>query len=416
MSGGNIQMVTRMVWNDGAKKARALATEPAKASFKALARDALILDNPLRKGALPPLQGMLIDGKEAFAAIEKTISGAKKSLLLETFTFKNDETGKKVADLLIQKRKAGVDVRVLLDTYGTSTNLPDAPYLDFYKSLKQNGVDVRLHNPHVYTLKDGMPITHRKMVIADGEQFITGGMNISDRYAKEWHDTMIGLQGPSAADATAAFNKNWTRAGGEAVPVPRYAQPDPRVRVLANDPEAGTFALTEGVMNELKGAKKSIKVQMPYLSDDDFVNHLIEARQRGVKVDVILPRLNDEKVYLSLNDNTAIKLMKNDINVRWYSGKKTPDLPREHFSHTKFMMFDDRKIVVGSANADARTFKGNHELSVVVQDRKVVGEAKNRLWNRDWAAARPANLDELTDVSLGKKAMRQAWKLLTPFI
>ncbi len=430
--GGNLEMIERIIWNDGAKKAAELAVRKAIPEVDAVAgkaqdrlvtaasRDVRTLSARATKLGAPKL---LIDGKEAFSAFEKTISDAKQRILLETFTFKNDETGKRVGDLLMQKARAGLDVRVLLDTYGTSTNLPEAPYLDFYKQLRDAGVDVRLHDPQVFSLKKGMPITHRKLLIVDDQKFFTGGMNISDRYAKEWHDTMIQMEGKPAQDATAAFNNNWVRAGGTPVPVASgsafkdaatHASGAPRV--VYNDPEAGTYELTSTVMGMLDGAKHHIRVMMPYLSDSDFISALEKAASRGVKVDVILPKLNDEKVYADLNEDVAQGLLEHGVRVRWYSGKASADLPAEHFSHTKAIMVDSNTLFVGSANADHRAMAGNHELSVVVGNPATNRDARQRLWGPDWAASRPADLAALENASLSTRAKRWFWSAISSFI
>ena len=436
--GGNLEMIERIIWNDGAKKAAELAARKAVPEVTAVAekaqdrlataasRDVRAFSPRAMKEAAPKL---LIDGKEAFSAFEKTLSGAKQRILLETFTFKNDETGKRIGDLLVQKARQGLDVRVLLDTYGTSTNLPEAPYLDFYKKMRDAGVDVRLHDPEVFSLKKGMPITHRKLLIVDGQKFLTGGMNISDRYAKEWHDTMIQMEGKPAQDATAAFNNNWVRAGGTPVPLAtgsafKDAATHPAsakvgsgaTRVVYNDPEAGTYELTSTVMDMLDGAKHHIRVMMPYLSDSDFIASLEKAASRGVKVDVILPRLNDEKVYADLNEDVAQGLLEHGVRVRWYSGKPSADLPAEHFSHTKAIMVDSNTLFVGSANADHRALAGNHELSVVVHDPATNQDARRRLWGPDWAASKPADLAALQDASLSTRAKRWFWSAISSLI
>ncbi len=411
----NLQMIYRMVRNDAPKRAKALAASPVKSTVRAVSRSAMTPDVFMR-GQLPALQGVLIDGAQAFSTFKNTLSGAKKSILLETFTFKDDATGREIADLLVKKRSQGVDIKVLLDTYGTATNLPDAPHLPLYQFLHENGVEVRLHNPEVFSLKEGMPLTHRKLTIVDNKRFLTGGMNISDRYSKEWHDTMIRVDGPSTREAVAAFNRNWTRAGGEALPLPTFNLADPRVKVVFNDPQAKEFGLTEAVFGELRQAKNQIRIMVPYLSDRKLMDELIAARQRGVRVEALLPKMNDEKVYGDLNNAIAQELLENGVKVKWYTGKDVPGLAKEHFSHTKAMILDQDTLIMGSANADSRSFNGNHELNVIIKDPHVVQDAKQRLWLADWTASKPANLEELQNASLSDKVKRGAWKLLSPLL
>lgn len=415
----NLKMVANIVWNNGPKKAKELIETPVK---QALVKDQAAISRAAREAVKKTVRvaesaNLHIDGKESFKAMEKLISDAKQTIQFEMFTFKDDETGKRISDLLIKKRNDGVDVKLLLDTYGTASNMDDAPHMALYKRMRENGVDVRLHNPEVFTVAEGMPLTHRKMIIADGERFMTGGMNISDRYAKEWHDTMMTVEGPATRDAISAFNRNWTRTGADAIPLPHYpAGVAPKAKVVLNDPQDDFMQLTETFLSEIGNAKKSVKVMMPYLSDEPFIDALSQARARGVQVDVMLPRLNDEKVYVDLNNHFAEDLLENGINVRWYEGKKTPDLPQEHFSHTKLIVIDDQKSIIGSANADTRAFEANHELSVIVDDAAFAKDVNKRLWEPDWNASPKASLAALDDVGVGEKLKREAWGVIAPLI
>jgi cardiolipin synthase len=228
---------------------------------------------------------------------------------------------------------------------------------------------------------------------------------------------MVTVEGPATRDAIAAFNRNWTRTGADAIPLPHYpAGASPKAKVILNDPESDVFDLTKTFLDEIGNAKKSVKVMMPYLSDEPFIEALSKARARGVEVNVMLPRLNDEKVYVDLNNHFAESLLDNGINVRWYEGKVTPDLPKEHFSHTKLMVIDDQKSIFGSANADTRAFKANHELSVLIDDENFAKDVHKRLWSPDWEASPEASLAALDDVGIGEKLKRKAWGAIAPLI
>ena len=127
---------------------------------------------------------LLVDGKEAFSKMKEVIRSAQRSLYMEMFLFHGDRTGWEFARELVDKKKQGVDVKLLLDAMGQVSESGE-----IVKFLQQNGVDVKLYNKKLFDWEN-VNITHRKLVLADGYKGVTGGMHIGDEYQYTWHDLM----------------------------------------------------------------------------------------------------------------------------------------------------------------------------------------------------------------------------------
>lgn len=307
-----------------------------------------------------------MDGKNAFPALYELIKSAKKSVYIEVFLFHNDYTGKKFAELLSQKAKQGVEVRLLYDFLGNSN-------VKLMSDMAKNGVIIETFNKDVFG-KVGVNITHRKIFIADGERAITGGMNIGENYEYDWHDTMAGYEGEGVKDTLKEFIADWKLAGGKVtslmqtmpyatVAVKEGAKTYP-VRVAVTSPkEAGKkIALKRMMISAIDSAKKNIKIAMPYFSDDDFINHIIAAKQRGIDVKALMPFKSDQKLFDIMGTVTTNQLVQAGVEV-YRTGAKSGK-----FSHSKIMTVDDTWATVGSCNADSRAFNDNQELNIAVSD------------------------------------------------
>lgn len=350
---------------------------------------------------------MHIDGSNAYPAMLRVMDEAKNSLYVETFIFHNDETGKKVAQKLVEKQKEGVDVKVLIDGLGLKLT-KDTPIYDY---LKENGVDVRIYNKLLVGIH-GVNITHRKIIIADGETGITGGMNFGVEYEKDWHDSMTEFKGQVVQDMQKEFFADWKKSGGE---IPKNQPKLPQGKVYGNTPMRVTvtsaheqdkrYQIKNSVLTMIDNAKTRILVEGAYFSDDDLIESLINASKRGVDVNVVMPQKGDSKIFDKLNLYTAKKMLENKVNVFFYQ-------PR--FSHMKAAIFDNF-VVVGSANPDARSFRENQELNVVIENDSFRQDLERQLITKDMYQSNIENLKSV-DVSTGKKVAQTVLELIDYYL
>ncbi|MGE3454945.1 MAG: phospholipase D-like domain-containing protein, partial [Kofleriaceae bacterium] len=167
---------------------------------------------------------VLCDGDQTFPAMLETLAAAKHSILLETYILIGDKTGDRFKSVLIERARAGVEVKIIYDAVG-SLGLSDA----WVDGLRAAGCEVIDFNP-IAPWRRRFRLSHRdhrKVIVVDHQVAFTGGLNISDDYAslaeggQGWHDMHCRVTGPIVIDLARMFRRTWLRAGGESfAPIP----------------------------------------------------------------------------------------------------------------------------------------------------------------------------------------------------
>jgi cardiolipin synthase len=323
---------------------------------------------------------LCVNGAEAYRELEDMICTAKDSILIETYTFHEDETGQRMADLLIAKHREGVNVKVMYDSLGQNSS--DDRAKTKLAQLAAAGIEVIEYNREVAG-PTGVNLSHRKLYIVDGKAAMTGGMNIGNNYRYDWHDTLVRVDGPVVADICKHYAFDWKQAGGDVRALPPAPSPAPvlqgdlSVAVLVSSPreKARAQQIRDGWMAAIDAAKQEIWIENPYFSDAVVNAHLVAALRRGVQVNVILPSGNDEPLFSTLNAIAARQLT--DEGAKAFLYDTGPN--NINFNHTKMAMVDGRWVMMGSANADARTYEENQELNVAVEDAEFAQTVRARL-------------------------------------
>ena len=158
---------------------------------------------------------ILKNGDQIFPAMTGDIRNAKVSVDLESYIFQPDAAGRQFADAMIEAAKRGVEIRFLIDDYGSSLG-------DLEEPLKRAGVKVQKYRPiRLISIYKIGKRTHRKLLIVDGRIGYTGGLGIDKRWlgdarnTSEWRDTQVRVEGPVAAQMQAIFSEDWTFTTGE---------------------------------------------------------------------------------------------------------------------------------------------------------------------------------------------------------
>ena len=158
----------------------------------------------------------LLNGDQIFPSMLQAISGAKQTIDFETYIYWSGEIGKRFAEALAERARAGVKVSVLVDWLGSQKMDNDS-----IESMTQAGVDFRKYRPlRWYNLARVNNRTHRKLLIIDGRIGFTGGVGIADNWTgnaqdpEHWRDNHYRLEGPAVAQMQAAFMDNWTKVSG----------------------------------------------------------------------------------------------------------------------------------------------------------------------------------------------------------
>jgi cardiolipin synthase len=324
---------------------------------------------------------LLFDGPATMRAMMEAARAATSSINLETYIFDQDQIGNEFADVLIEKQRQGVQVNIMVDAVGAIAT-PAA----FFDRMRAAGIRVVIFNP-VNPAKakghwDLNNRNHRKLMVVDGRIAFTGGINISSTYANSslfrskykketadgskvgWRDTHVRIEGPAVAPLQYSFVSQWVQQEGGELPqaeyFPRLAPAgDKLIRVLAGNP-AGDSDIYKALVVAITEAKTSIHITSAYfVPDQQIVDALAGAAQRGVDVRLVLPGVSDHSMIRYAGQGFYDQLLK--------AGVKIFEL-QVAVLHAKTAVIDGAWSTIGSANIDRRSFLHNYELNVVVMD------------------------------------------------
>ena len=311
----------------------------------------------------------LQNGDEIFPAMLGAIRAAQKTITFETYIYWSGDIGKELAEALAERARAGVKVSVLLDWVGSLKM--EAELIDL---MKDAGAHVERYRPlHWYNLGRMNNRTHRKLLVVDGRIAFTGGVGVAEQWTghaqdpDHWRDMHFQLEGPAVAQFQAAFNDNWIKATGEVLNGEGYFPPLQRVgdmdaHLFIASPAGGSESMHLMYLMGIAAAEQSIDLQASYFVPDELIHKaLIAARQRGVKVRVLVPgeHIDSDTVRLASKAEWG-PLLQAGIEIYEY-------LPT--MMHNKLLIIDREMVSVGSTNFDVRSFRLNDEASLNIYDR-----------------------------------------------
>ena len=316
----------------------------------------------------------------AWDAMREAIQAAQKSIYWELYIFYDDAPTHRFLDLLKERARAGVKVKIILDSLGSFQF-----FGNLQADLKSHGIELLYFNrllpwwnPHRFR-RWWLLRTHRKMLIVDGRVGFVGGVNIGKKYQK-WQDLHLRLEGGIVRRFVKAFSRSYRITGGRDrlyFPPKKNESLSKQMDVLFLEhwPVGGRSFLKKFYKEKIANAGRSIVFATPY-----FVPHawlmraLKKAIRRGVNVSVILPRTTDIRLF-----DMANKVF---MERGFRDGIKFFLLPE--MIHAKALLVDEREGVVGSNNIDALSFDYNLEAGVAFGDPAMIVDLRAILDN--WKA------------------------------
>ncbi|MBZ9821392.1 phospholipase D-like domain-containing protein [Mesorhizobium sp. CA4] len=335
----------------------------------------------------------LVNGDEIFPAMLQAIGAAQASVDMETYIYWSGSVGYQFATALAAKARQGVEVRVLVDWLGS---LPFDENL--IHIMTGAGVRFQRYRPiYWYTLDRVNNRTHRKLLIVDGQVAFTGGVGIADnwlgdaRNPNEWRDTHYQIQGPSVAAFQAAFAENWLETVGETLQGEKfYPPPEPAgalsAQLIISSQPNGSEDMELMMLAAIAAAKDHLRIGMAYFVPDEIaLQQILDARKRGVAVDVIVPNsLTDVPIVRKGSRHFWGQLL--ERGVRIYEFQPT-------MYHPKLLIVDDVWASFGSTNLDERSLRLNDEASLNVYG-KDFAQTQIDLFNEDLKRSRQISLAE----------------------
>lgn len=353
---------------------------------------------------------LLRDGAQTFDAMIQAIRSARSYVCLETYILRDDWTGRRFAAALSERARAGVEVNLLYDAWGSSVSG------EFLRQLHEAGVRTLAFHPLRFRGRLGSFLArlikrdHRKVLVVDGRIGFTGGHNIADDYAPAraggggWRDTHLQLEGPAVAELLYSFLHLWRRHGGAPLDEGRYStagrRPDPRVRIVGNSLRGRRDAIGRLYKDAIRNARRRIRITNAYFVPTVGVIRAIrQAARRGVDVQLIVAGTTDVPAVRFASRALYEPYLKAGVRIFEWKGRVL---------HAKTATIDGHWSTVGSANLDVASLRVNLEVNAVVED-EGFARALERMFEED--------LEHCEEITLEGWKARPFWeKLLAPFV
>ncbi|HEY7739179.1 MAG TPA: phospholipase D-like domain-containing protein [Steroidobacteraceae bacterium] len=352
------------------------------------------------------------DNEDAASALFALIHSAQRRIFLSVFSFEADAIGRRLIDAMRERALAGVQVRMLVDGYG-SLNLASPPLLE----LQAAGGRIARFRPLVAsgTLRGAFNYrNHRKMVVADGRAAWIGGRNVAQKYlsnfadGSHWVDLSLLVEGPAAAVFETVCRSDWLAASGESVPDEVAAPADAGaggscVQVLASGPDLPDDTLHAMLLAGIMGARHRVWIVSPFFVPDDALQSALHlACRRGLDVRIVVPRRSNQRQADWVRTSYLRELGAAGGRIFMYGPAVL---------HAKIVILDDRVALAGSANFDMRSLFINHEVAAVLYDLADV-ESVAALAAQYMAAAS----EDVRPVGFARTALGGALRIIAPLM
>ncbi|WLR51593.1 cardiolipin synthase [Bacillus tianshenii] len=315
---------------------------------------------------------VLTDGEEKFEELKKWLKRARHHIHLEYYIVRNDDIGKELKDILIERAQKGVEVRFLYDAVG-SWQLSRS----YIHELRENGVEVVPFSPVKIPLLNSRINfrNHRKIVVIDGNVGFVGGINVGDEYLGRdeyfghWRDTHLFVKGEGVRSLQLIFLQDWYYMTGKPLLTPNYLSPDlvheenlGGVQMLAGGPDNDFDVIKNVYFSMIISAKESIWIATPYfIPDEDILSALRIAALSGVDVRILMPSRPDKRIVFHASRSYFPELLEAGARIYEYE---------RGFLHSKIVIVDKELASIGTSNMDMRSFHLNFEVNAFLYKTK----------------------------------------------
>ena len=316
-------------------------------------------------------------GFDAYQKLFDDLEQAQKYIYIEMYIIKQSEIFEKFKEVLIRKAQTGVEIKIILDCFGTwVVQKKDFEY------LRKNKIEIKIFNKTIYPIvkpTDNNRL-HRKFFIIDGQIVHAGGLNITDEYSSYsayygyWADLNFCLKGSIVHDYEMIFLYDWMQLSGQKLscsnclmsnlPTSEPTQNSERILLFDEGPNNYDNLLENTLVNWIYNAKKTIRLSTPYfIPTRQIFNALKNALKKGVAIEIYIPGKPDKKIVYYGTNFYLKQLVTFGAQVF---------ILNNIFLHSKFAIFDDQFVYIGTNNLDMRSLYTNYEVINIIQGQKTI--------------------------------------------
>ncbi|HIY87654.1 MAG TPA: cardiolipin synthase [Candidatus Bacteroides pullicola] len=365
-----------------------------------------------------PFEGNSIEtftsGDSFIQALLRELQQAQGHIHIESYIFEDDAIGRMVRDVLIEKARTGVEVRVIYDDVGC-WHVPNR----FFEQMREAGIEVRsflkVRFPH-FTNKVNYR-NHRKIIVIDGRAGFVGGMNLAERYVRGfswgiWRDTHLMLKGKAVHGLQTAFLLDWYFVDRTLISAAKYFPKldnpgTSLVQIVTSEPVGPWREIMQGLVKAVSEARKYFYIQTPYfLPTEPMLVAMQTAALSGVDVRLMLPYRADSRLTHLASCSYLADVLRAGVKVYLY---------QKGFLHSKLMVSDDLLSTVGSTNMDFRSFEHNFEVNAFIYDTETALQMRE-IFLQDQRDCLPVSLKTWEKRSRSRKVAESTVRLLSPLL
>jgi len=358
---------------------------------------------------------IILNGENKFEILFKDIQNAKEHIHIEYYILKDDKIGTKFINLLCQKAKEGVIVRLSFDDVGSKISSK------MKKKMTESGVNFYAFMPVLFPRFAGKMNyrNHRKIVIIDGEIGYVGGINVSDTYVNYpenkayWRDTHLKIVGEAVFTLQTQFLTNWNFVADTTLELDRSFFPQNKVetiqpvQIAASGPDTDWANIMEAIFFSIVTAEDYVYITTPYfIPNDQIITAMQVASKSGVDVRLLIPYKSDSWTAKHATNSYLEQLLEANIKIYRYE---------KGFIHAKTMVVDDVFTTIGTCNMDYRSFNINFEINALIYNKDKAKEAKAIFMN-DLESAAQIDFNQWTERSNIKRIQEAYCRLWAPLL
>ncbi|MHA4842653.1 cardiolipin synthase [Flavitalea antarctica] len=360
---------------------------------------------------------VLHNGEEKFPEVFEAIANAKHHIHIEYYIFEEGRLANIIKDLLIRKRREGVEVRIMYDDFGSDLGK------GYLNELAEAGVQAfPFYKVYFHLLANRNNYRdHRKIIIVDGVIAFTGGINIADKYDNSiqkpghiyWRDTHLRIEGDSVKLFQYLFLLNWNFCCDEEVDLaggyfPEYnGNGTQLVQVAYSGPDSDRASIMLSYFAAINNSREYVYISTPYfIPNESILNALKKAALGKVDVRLLVPGISDSKMVNAAAMSYYEELLEAGVKIYLY---------KKGFNHSKIVIADHSLSMVGTANMDIRSFDLNFEVNAVVFDHEIHSELKEAFMN-DMRNSVQLNLEQWQKRPRSRKMLESCCRLLSALL
>ena len=309
------------------------------------------------------------DPLHIYGAMLEDIAKARSYVYIETYKFRNDSIGDRFRELLIKKAKEGVQINLLIDSWGSYVSR------EYFSELIKSGGKVRFFTKVKFFIDfftKNHRRNHRKFMLIDDSITYIGSVNITD-YNIRWRELVLRLEGSIALAFKRVFNLDWRIYNTYLFEKNTYIRliRHGDFEIVRDVPSIAKKRINKRFIRLIKNASREVYIETPYFLPGYFLRRaMIEACERNVKVTVLIPRHSDVRLVDILRNKYLGPLYESGVRFLYYMPTNL---------HGKALLVDNQVFSIGSPNFDYRSFRYMHEIVLIGKEESIVTQLREHI-------------------------------------